>query len=108
MEVAMEFSVGDRVLHPVFGEGSVLAVSADAIDVQFDGLETKRTIRKDFPLSAVPKPASVEEVSRELVYAMGLVSALRSYCEDSGRGDIQTLAQVDAISDKLGAIAKML
>lgn len=48
-----EFKVGDTVWHPIFCKGKVLAVEEDAIDVQFENLETKRTIRKEFPLVVV-------------------------------------------------------
>ncbi len=49
-----EFKVGDTVWHPIFCKGKVLAVEEDAIDVQFENLETKRTIRKEYPLVVIP------------------------------------------------------
>ena len=49
-----EFKVGDTVWHPIFCLGKVLAVNPDSIDVQFKNLETKRTIRKEYPLVVIP------------------------------------------------------
>ena len=51
---------------------------------------------------------TVAEVHREVVYAMGLVSNLREHIEDAGTGDIRTLAQVDAVKDKLKSILQIL
>ena len=45
-EAAPRFSPGNRVTHPVFGNGTVRAVDADAhgYEIQFDGMETPRTL----------------------------------------------------------------
>jgi hypothetical protein len=56
-----EFKVGDVVWHPILCLGKVLAVTEDGIDVQFKNLETKRTIRKEFPLVVVFPSKDSEE-----------------------------------------------
>ena len=45
-EPAARFSVGDRVTHPIFGEGTVQGVDAtqSAYQIFFDGLDTPRTL----------------------------------------------------------------
>ena len=42
-----EFGVGDRVTHPVFGEGTIIAVNEDALnyEIDFDKLEGTRRIQ---------------------------------------------------------------
>lgn len=56
-----EFKVGDVVWHPIFCLGKVLAVTEDGIDVQFKNLETKRTIRKEYPLVLLPQEEGKED-----------------------------------------------
>lgn len=56
-----EFKVGDVVWHPILCLGKVLAVTEDGIDVQFKNLETKRTIRKEYPLVLLPPEEGKED-----------------------------------------------
>ena len=41
------FAAGDRVRHPVFGEGTIVLVNSTAscYVIQFDGMETQRSIQ---------------------------------------------------------------
>jgi hypothetical protein len=41
------FSVGDRVHHPMFGDGKIESIAADKLTITFEGNVTKE-IRNDF------------------------------------------------------------
>ena len=44
---ALQFSIGDAVHHPMFGDGKVESIKEDKLTISFDGNVTK-VIREDF------------------------------------------------------------
>ena len=42
-----EYAVGDQIFHPMFGDGTLMAIDADKLTIKFAGNITKQ-IRADF------------------------------------------------------------
>lgn len=52
-EIFMAYRTGMKVMHRVFGMGTVVSVGTDTVRVKFDRLATLRTIRADYRMQAV-------------------------------------------------------
>lgn len=49
----MAYRKGMKVMHRVFGTGTVVSVGTDTVNVKFDRLATLRTIRAAYRMQAV-------------------------------------------------------
>lgn len=52
-EIFMAYRTGMKVMHRVFGMGTVVSVGTDTVSVKFDRLATLRTIRAAYRMQAV-------------------------------------------------------
>lgn len=52
-EIFMAYRTGMKVMHRVFGMGTVVFVGTDTVSVKFDRLATLRTIRAAYRMQAV-------------------------------------------------------